>query len=166
MQYVRIPEERVSVLIGAGGSVKRKIEKKTNCKLGIEDNEVSIEGESLGEWIAKDIVHAVGRGFNPYKALILVEDGYVLDFLDLKEYANTPKSVERLKGRVIGEEGRTRKHLERSTGAMVCVYGKTVAFIGTVNDVALAKTACDMLLSGKRHSTVYRFLDKQARASR
>ena len=161
MQFVRIPHERVSVLIGEEGSTKREVERRSRCRVNISDGEVSVEGAPLDEWVAKDVVYAIGRGFSPDKALLLLGDGYVFDFIDLSDYANTPKSMERIKGRIIGENGRTRKYIERNTGALVSVYGKTVAFIGSFDSVALAKEACVMLSSGSRHATVYRFIEKK-----
>jgi len=162
MQFVRIPEERVRVLIGEGGATKRVVEERAKCKISVSEGEVSVEGESLDEWVAKDIVHAIGRGFNPEKALFLLKDGYVLDFIELTEFGSTPKARERIKGRIIGEAGRTRKFIERGSGAMLCVYGKTVAFIGPFDSVELAKEACVMLCSGSRHASVYRFVEKRA----
>jgi ribosomal RNA assembly protein len=160
MQYVRIPGERVSALIGKGGATKKRIEERTKCRITVAEGEVSVEGQALDEWVGKDVVHAIGRGFNPDKALMLLKDGYVLDFIELKDYANTPKSMERLRGRVIGENGRTRRFIERNTGAMLCVYGKTIALIGAADAVALAKDALSMLLSGSKHATVYHLIDR------
>lgn len=162
MQSIRIPEERLSVLIGSKGSTKRLIEERTKCRISIDEGEVFIEGEGLEEWIAKDIVHAIGRGFNPEKALMLLQDGYVFELLDLSDYGHTPNSKERLKGRIIGEKGRTRRFFETHTQAMISVYGKTVGFIGAYDSVTMAKQAVTMLLSGSRHGAVYRFLQKHS----
>jgi len=160
MQFVRIPEERVSVLIGEGGVTKKALEERTKCRIAVSEGEVSVEGESVDEWVAKDVVHAIGRGFNPEKALFLLRDGFVFDFIELGEFAASPKARERIKGRIIGANGRTRKFIEKSTGVMVSVYGKTVAFIGPFDSVLLAKEACVMLSSGSRHASVYRFVEK------
>ncbi|MFH0862309.1 MAG: KH domain-containing protein [Candidatus Altiarchaeota archaeon] len=161
MQFVRIPEERVRVLIGEAGSTKKAIENRTKCRISLAEGEVSVEGEALDEWVAKDVIHAIGRGFNPEKAMFLLKDGFILDFIELAEYANTPKARERIKGRIIGEDGRTRKFIEKNAGAMVSVYGKTVAFIGPFDSVALAKEAVTMLCTGSRHAGVYRFIEKK-----
>jgi ribosomal RNA assembly protein len=161
---VKIPQERVSILIGADGKTKKKIENRTNCRIEVSDGEVSIEGESLDEWVAKDIIFAIGRGFNPEKALQLNREGHVFESIDITEYANTPQSRERLKGRVIGQAGRTRKHIEKSTGAMISVYGKTASLIGPYDGVEAAKEAITRLLSGSRHGTVYRMLEKRCQS--
>ena len=43
IEFVRIPEERKAVLIGSGGSVKKKIEKETKTKIDIGEY-IKIEG--------------------------------------------------------------------------------------------------------------------------
>ena len=121
MQYVRIPEDRVAVLIGEGGSTKRELEKRTGCRISLAEGEVSVEGEPLNEWVGKDVVHAIGRGFSPEKAMHLLKEGNVFDMVDLKDYAESPASRERLRGRIIGEKGRTRKFIERTSGAMIYI---------------------------------------------
>lgn len=166
MQHVRIPSDRVAVLIGPGGKTKEKIQSKTGCTVNVSEGEVSLEGDPLDEWIAKDVVQAVGRGFTPEKALTLTQEDNRLEFLDIKEYATTPNSKTRLKGRIIGEKGRTRRFIERSAGVLVSVYGDTVGFIGPYDRILLAKQAASMILEGSRHGTVYRYLEKQARPPR
>jgi ribosomal RNA assembly protein len=41
------------------------------------------------------------------------------------------------------------------------VYGKTVAIIGDVAQVDLAREAVAMLVRGSMHRTVYRFLERK-----
>jgi ribosomal RNA assembly protein len=163
MDYVRIPEERLPVLIGEGGAVKKQIEERTDSKLIIEENTVTVEGEGIGAWKAKDVVLAIGRGFSPDKALMLLNDDYVIEVIQLKEYGSGEKTWKRLKGRVIGEKGRTRRFIEKNTGAMLSVYGKTVSLIGSYDEVAVAREAVAMLLGGSQHGAVRRFLEKSAK---
>ncbi|MFH1721418.1 MAG: KH domain-containing protein [Candidatus Altiarchaeota archaeon] len=161
MQYVRIPQERIAVLIGSKGEIKKEIELRTQTKLSIEETEVSVEGESVDEWISKDIIKAIGRGFNPEKAFRLLGDENILEVIDLRDYGGvSEKNMARLKGRVIGEKGRSWKVIEDLTGAFLAVYGKTISIIGSYGEVDIAKRAVDMLLSGSNHSNVYRFLER------
>jgi ribosomal RNA assembly protein len=162
MEYVKIPEDRVAVLIGEKGAVKKEIEDRTKAKLALDENTVSIEGTGLGAWKARDMVQAIGRGFNPVVAFLLMNDDYVLRVLSLKDFAANEKAYSRLKGRVIGERGRVRRFLEKNTGAMISVYGKTVALIGSYDEVEVASEAVRMLLSGSQHGAVRRFLEKRA----
>jgi ribosomal RNA assembly protein len=71
------------------------------------------------------------------------------------------KAWERQRGRVIGKDGSTRKTIEDLTNTDICVYGKTVSIIGDFDDVADAKEAIEMILEGKPHSIVYRYLEKR-----
>jgi ribosomal RNA assembly protein len=163
MQYVKIPEERVRVLIGKEGGTKRDLESRSKTKISIEETTVTIEGEPLAEWRMKDVVHSIGRGFNPEKARLLLSDDYVLEIIELGEVANSPNSMKRLKGRIIGEKGRSRRFLEKTTNTMLSVYGRTVSIIGSYENVELAREAVSMLLSGSKHSTVYRHLEKKTK---
>ena len=164
MQYLKIPKERTYILIGEGGKTKRYIEKRTHTTIEIEDESVTVDSESensLQEMISKDIVLAVGRGFNPTIAMKLLNENNVLEVIQLRDFAHTKKSAVRIKGRLIGREGKTRKFIEQITGCYVSVYGKTVALIGTYDDVHIAKEAIGMLLRGSPHSSVYKFLEKK-----
>ena len=69
---LKIPKERVAVLIGKEGSVKEDIESSTKTKIKVDSKEgdVFISGEDgLGMYNAKEVIIAVGRGFNPETAL-------------------------------------------------------------------------------------------------
>ncbi|EHK01388.1 hypothetical protein HRED_08573, partial [Candidatus Haloredivivus sp. G17] len=45
MREVRVPEDRVGVVIGEGGETKNVLEEDTDTELQIEDNNVEIEGD-------------------------------------------------------------------------------------------------------------------------
>lgn len=160
MQYLKIPRERVAVLIGENGGVKKEIEKRTKTKIQIEETSISVEGNSMDEWLAKDIVLGIGRGFNPEIAFKLLNDEITLEIINLKDFVNTEKAMVTKKGRIIGEKGRTKRFIENITGAYLSVYGKSIGIIGSYDDVALAKEAVVRLIHGARHSSVYNFLEK------
>ncbi len=161
---LRIPEERVGVLIGVNGKVKADIEKYTKSKLEIsKDGDVLIIGEdALLLFVAKEIARAIGRGFNPNTALLLLKSDYILEMIDMKVVAGKNKNtLERLKGRVIGTGGKAREEIERLTDTHISVYGKTIGIIGEVGQAMLAREAMAMLLSGSMHKTVYQFLERK-----
>ena len=66
----------------------------------------------------------MGRGFNPKDALDLTKEGFVFELIDIMDYARSKNDKYRLRGRVIGEEGKTRHHIERETGCKIMVFGK------------------------------------------
>jgi ribosomal RNA assembly protein len=162
MQYVRIPKERVKILIGKGGETKRGIEERTRTKILIrEETSVEIEGdEPINEWITKDIILAIGRGFTPENALSLLGEDKMLEIISLRDFCHGEKALKRKKARVIGERGKARRVIEELTNCYLSIYGKTIGIIGPCERVRVAKEAIFKLLDGSPHSTVYRFLEK------
>jgi ribosomal RNA assembly protein len=163
---IKIPEERVGVLVGPGGSMKRFIEEKTKTSLEIdsETGAVSIASaeDPLQGLRVLDLVKAIGRGFSPERALSILDDEMLmLDVMDLSKMAGTKSDMERIKGRIIGKDGRSREIMERLSGAKVSVYGKTVAILGNPEQMRVARTAIEMLLDGAPHGNVYSFLEKK-----
>lgn len=160
MKEVRIPEDRVGVIIGSDGETKEEFEKLTDCELTVKDNTAEIDGDALEEMTGQQVVKAIGRGFSPEKAFRLVEEDYVLHVMDINQFANNSNQRERLKGRVIGRDGETRRHLEKVAEIDLSIYGSTIAFIGRAGNIEVALEAVRMLLKGSSHATAYDYLEK------
>lgn len=161
---LKIPLERVAVLIGKKGKVKGEIESMTNTEIAVDskEGEITIKGrDAIKLFAAKEIVRAIGRGFNPEVAQMLINQDYGFEILSINDYAKTKNDMVRLKGRVIGQEGKSRRVLEELTDTSLCVYGKTVGIIGKVEHVPVARRAVESLLSGSPHRNVYKWLEKQ-----
>ncbi|HVL87883.1 MAG TPA: RNA-processing protein, partial [Candidatus Thermoplasmatota archaeon] len=54
-----------------------------------------------------------------------------------------------------------RRTIETSTGSDLSIDGDTVAILGEAPEVALAKEAVEMILTGAPHSAVYSFLERK-----
>ena len=162
---LKISKERIAVIIGKGGSVKKQIEESTDTKLEIDSNEgdVFISGkDALQLYVTREIIRSIGRGFNPEVALLLLKPDYVFECVSLAEYFGKSKSVLlRIKGRVIGKEGKSRRYIEEITETNISVYGKTISIIGSSENAANAKYAIESLLKGSTHSSVYQWLEKK-----
>lgn len=168
--FVRIPRERVGVLVGTKGQVKEAIEKKLSVNLQIDSGtgEVTI---SLNEgtpdpsllFRAKDIVMAIGRGFSPEKAFRLLEDeDKVLEIIDLRDiFGKSESDIRRIKGRIIGKEGKSRRIIEEASGAVISVYGHTISIIGNIEQVEIVREAVKLLIKGSQHRTVFRYLERK-----
>jgi len=170
--FLRISKERVGVLIGPEGKTKKDIEEKLSVEL-------QIEGETGGVTLmlaknaedptslfkAKDVVTAIGRGFSPEHAFRLIYDEEaLLDVIDLRTiFGRSESDLKRVKGRIIGMNGKTRRIIEELTDTNVCVYGHTVSIIGNIDQAQAAREAIQMLINGSLHSTVYRFLHRKRR---
>jgi ribosomal RNA assembly protein len=172
-QIVRIPRDRIGVIIGKNGKVKEEIEEKCNVIVQIdsESGEAVISSESrepytkMEPFKAVEIVSAISKGFSPGRAYrLLEEEEETLHLIDLRDYAGKSyNSMERIKGRIIGEEGKSRKNIEYLTGAYISVYGHTVGLIGTFKEIKLAADAVTMLSRGSSHKNVYNMLQEARR---
>ena len=170
--FVRIPKERVGVLIGSDGKVKRDVEERLQVKLEIESEaggvEINLDEKATDPSVlfrAKDVVTAVGRGFSPDQAFRLIRnEDVVFDFIDLRAiFGRSDSDIRRVKSRIIGMNGKTRRTIEELTEADVVVYGHTVGFIGTFEQVDIARNAVQMIIQGSEHHSVYNFLQKKRR---
>lgn len=164
---LKVPRNRVAVIIGREGSVKKDIEESTKTKLDIDSREgdVFVSGEdALGLYTAREIIKAIGRGFNPDIAKLLLKADYIFEIIDLGEFAGKSKdTMLRLKGRVIGKEGKSRRLIEELTECNISVFGKTIGIIGLPEAAANARQAVESLLRGSKHANVYKWLEKRRR---
>ncbi len=163
---LQVPKERVGVLVGKNGSVKKELEGHTKTKITVTpDGDVTIIGtDALLLYDAREAVLAIGRGFNPEIAQQLLSGDVVMETIEVKEYAGKNKAAEmRILGRVIGSEGKAKREIEHLTGTHISIYEKHVAIIGDVEHATDARRAIEMLLRGAMHATVYRFLEKKRR---
>lgn len=166
MQHVTIPQDRIGVLIGEGGETMRAIEDRAEVRLDIDSESGSVAVESVGDpvtgMVAPDIVRAVGRGFAPEQALTLLDDDLRrFELIDVDAATRNQKDLQRQKGRLIGENGRTRELMEELTGAEVVIYGTTVGIIGSADEVAAVRRAVEMILDGAPHGAVYAYLERK-----
>lgn len=169
--FLKIPKERVGVLVGPEGKTKKNIEKMLSVELQI-DSETGDVTLLLAEnadpsllFRAKDVVTAIGRGFSPEHAFRLIRnEDAMLDVIDLRTvFGRSESDIKRVKGRIIGMNGKTRRIIEELTDTNIAVYGYTVSIIGDVEEIEAAREAIQMLVKGSLHSTVYRFLHRKRR---
>lgn len=167
--YLKIPQNRVGALIGTDGDVKKSIEKLTGTILDIDSDDGTVYitpredmEDPLGVWNANHIVKAIARGFNPEVAMKLVHDDIYLEIMKLPLYVGkSKKALARYKGRIIGANGKTRELITELAEVDMAIYGKTVSFIGEIDNVLVAKEAVEMILNGSRHKSVYAFLENK-----
>ncbi len=170
-EYLKIPRERVGVVIGKNGITKDEIENLTKTEIVIDSEAGTVEispteetEDPLSVWKARYIVKAIGRGFNPEIAVKLMGDEIILEIINLPDYVGkSKKAVLRQKARIIGKDGRTKDIITDMTGVDISIYGKTVSLVGDMEQILIAKEAVEMILNGVRHKTVYAFLERKTR---
>lgn len=165
-KVIKVPDERVAVLIGSNGSVKRDVETKCNVRMQVDGKSgevkimpISNSGFDEGTLNAIEIVKAISHGFAPSTAFRLSNEDISLLIVDLRMNSDMSRSDEnRLKGRIIGARGKSRKTIEELTGASISIQGHTVSFIGTFEETNIARDAIMMLMKGRSHKVVYQML--------
>ena len=74
MKYLRIPKERVGILIGQNGETKKLIEQRSQTKIEIDsaEGEVTINEHETEDPLlylkVMEVIKAIGRGFSPDNA--------------------------------------------------------------------------------------------------
>lgn len=161
---IKLPKDRVAVLIGKKGSIKRKIEHITHTKISIiGEGEATISGEDgINIYLAETVIKAIARGFTPEEAFTLNNEDTVLEIIAIKDFTGpSEKKYSRMKARVIGTEGKTRKLLEKMTKTTIVIYGKTIGILGKVENVAVARQAIEKILQGAPHGNAYKLVESR-----
>ncbi len=170
--FVKVPKERVGALIGPNGLVKERVEKELSVQLQIDSQTGNVTitlsptaTDPSTLFRAKEVITAIGRGFSPERAFrLLHDDDTILVIIDLRDIVGRSQSdIKRLKGRIIGKEGKTRRIIEELTDANVSVHGHTISIIGDMDQAEVAREAIKMLIGGSQHRTAYRFLHRKRR---
>ena len=169
MRKIRIPQDRIGALIGPEGKTKKMLQSISGIKISIDNEEgevtifddVQLEDPVMALKIL-DVVKAIGRGFAPDKATVLFDDDRYLEVIDIKEFAGgRSNQLSRMRGRLIGEKGKTRRIIEDLAGVYMVVYGNTVGLIGSSVSMPVARHAIELILNGSEHATVYHYLENE-----
>jgi ribosomal RNA assembly protein len=162
MKYVKVPDDRLNLF--KTGNAKDTIENQTNAKISIDENAKTVSvhhKDSVKELDAKRVVDAVANGFGTEKALKLSRDPTShFSTINIQNMTRNKKEFKRQKGRIIGENGKTKEIISELTGVMIVIYREKVSVIGSDRDVRKAREAIISLIRGKPHQEVYRSLEK------
>lgn len=166
---VRVPNSRIGVIIGPKGSTKQELEELSSCDIDIdsETGEVAImprEDQQDPITIMKvgEVIKAIGRGFTPQQAQKLFADSIYLEIISLRQIVGTSnKALSRVRSRLIGSQGKTRKTIEEYTTTSVVIAGSTVSIIGKYINMIDAKEAIMRIINGANQSSVYAWLEER-----
>jgi len=163
---VAVDEDRVGVIIGARGTIERRIERMFKVKIKINPSRgevliISSRDNIDGALKAKTAIEAISLGIPPNLALSMIEKpDYVLEIVNIEDYARGKSDVRRIKSRLIGRQGRIRMKIEDELNVKIAIKNKHVAIIGHYLDVMAAKEAIVAICRGSKYGRVMRKIEE------
>lgn len=138
---------------------KKRLENELRVKITIQRGTVFLEGTPEEEYTAEQVIKALDLGFPLLKALEIKLNEYVLEILNLKDYART-KNLGAVKSRLIGTKGKTLRILEETTGSYFEIRDNLIGIICPPENLKDITTALISLIKGSKHGHVYGFIKR------
>lgn len=138
---------------------KEALEEELNVKLSNRGKELKIEGEAEDEYIAEKVIDAINFGFSIQKATLISKEDLLFEVIPIKNYAKT-SNLERVRGRVIGKNGKALGAIATLTECFLEINGNNVGIIGDAEHMQNAHNAIIQIIEGAKHSNVYTGLEK------
>ncbi len=133
---------------------KKKLEKALDVKITNKGKLVFVDGEADKEFTALQVMEAIKLDFPIEKALELTNEDVILQTIHIKDITKR-NDLERVRGRIIGTQGKTLKTLNNVTGCHFELSDNQVGIIGNTEDIEEAKQAVTSLIQGSKQSNVY-----------
>jgi ribosomal RNA assembly protein len=164
MQYVKVPDDKTS---SDCKNILNRISKDTEATVNIKEENQNIEiqhNDSIKELDISKVLKAISIGFSYDKAMEIFRDPLVrFEVIDIKKSTRNYKEFKRQKGRIIGENGKSKRVISELTDAQIQVHRDKVGIIGDTNDTLKAREAIMRILDGSPHAHVYSSLEKYQR---
>lgn len=138
---------------------KKHLEEKLNVKITNKAREVFIEGEPEDEYIAEKVIEALNYGFELKEALLIKEEDFILEIIPIKQFTRR-SDLTRIRARIIGKSGKTKKTLCQLTKCFIQVKDNEVAILGDAEYIYNAQEAIKSLIKGSKQANVYKYLEK------
>lgn len=138
---------------------QKKLSRILDVKIRLEGNEVILEGTGDNEYIAEKVIDAINFGFSVPTALLIKEDDYIFEIIDIKDYTRK-KDLKMVRARIIGTGGKTLGTLLTLTNCHFEIKDNRVGIIGTPEAMLNAQNAVMSLIRGSKQANVYAFLEK------
>ena len=138
---------------------KKELEKNLGVKLSITGKEVSIKGTPEEEYYTEKMVDALSFGFPIELVLLIKEEDYAFEILNIKDFTKR-KDFERIRGRIIGTNGKALRVLNELTKCTFAVQDNKVGIIGDPEYIKNGEDSVISIIRGARHANVYSYLEK------
>ena len=172
----RVPMNRIAVLIGVKGATAKTLKFASGCKefnIDSETGDVEVVWGEPGTYDPvkamklPDVIKAIGRGMAPKSAIQLLDDHNFFELVDIRKFVGKRSNQQRrIRGRIIGSDGKIRRLIEGLTDTQISIYNSTVVLVGEEEGLAAARQAVEMIAGGAEHGTVLNFLERDRKRSR
>lgn len=164
MQYVKVSDDRINFL---ENNAVQKVEENTGADVYLNkaDRMLEIEHEdSVTEMDIARVFEAISMGFDYETSAELMNEKMTrFEVINIKNQTRNDKEFRRQKGRIIGENGKTKRVVSELTEASIQVSGNKVGIVGDTGDAVRARKAIMKIVQGSPHSNVYSELEKYKR---
>jgi ribosomal RNA assembly protein len=137
-----------------------KIESRIKVKILFKKESVVVKGSEMDEFLVEQIIRAVDFGFYIDDALLLKNDGFLLEFIDIKEHTRR-KNFKDIRSRLIGTGGKARKTIENLTDSVIVINGNDVGVIVDSDHLDAVTQGIESIIQGSKHGNVFAYLEKQ-----
>ncbi len=136
------------------------IENRVKVKISFRKESVVVKGSELNEFLIEKVVQAIDFGFKVDDALLLLNEDFVLEFIEVKEHTRR-KNLKEVRARLIGTGGKARKTIENLTGSEIVIHNNTVGVIVDSEHLDAVVQGVESLIQGAKHGNVFAYLEKQ-----
>ena len=138
---------------------KKRLEEELNVKITNKGKEIFIEGEAEDEYIAEKVIDALNMEFPLKVALLIKNEGFVLEILNIKDYTKR-HDLKRIRARIIGTGGKTLRTLCNLTKCFFEIKNNDVGIIGHNEYIEIAQEGIFSIIKGTKQANVYAYLEK------
>jgi ribosomal RNA assembly protein len=138
---------------------RKRLEKILNVEITNRGKEVYIEGQAENEFIAEKVINALNFGFPYADAIEIKTEELLFETLNIKDFT-TKKDLERVRGRVIGSNGKTIKTISELSNCYLELKDNEIGIIGEPEFIKNAQEALISLIKGTKTGNVYAYLEK------
>jgi len=139
---------------------KERLEKELKVNIGKKGNIIKLDGPAEDEYLAMQVIEAIDLGFTVEKALLLTQEDFILEKINIKDVTKRT-DIARIKGRLIGTNGKTKKTIENLGDCLITIHDSTIGIIGFAEEIEMTLTAIESLIRGKKQSKVYNYMEKE-----
>jgi ribosomal RNA assembly protein len=136
------------------------IEERINIHFGFNKQTITITGNETNEYLTEQIIKAIDFGFKKEEALLLKDERFLLEFINIKEHTKRKKLYD-VRARIIGTKGKAKKTIEELTGAEIIINNNTVGVIVDNKHLEATIQAIQAIIRGAKHGNAFSYLEKQ-----